>query len=209
MIKITKRMSGKMEGMLSLNTSCLTNPNCQAFSKIEGSICQKCYANKLLQYRQNVSECFERNAFELTTKILTNEEIKKFFSFYNIKFFRFEAFGDLINDIQLKNYINISKANKNVKFALWTKNINIINDVFSKTKQPKNLQLVLSSLYINKKLDETIIKAPVNYKIFTVYDKDFIKNNDVVINCGSKKCALCGVCYKNNSIKYINEKLKW
>lgn len=207
MIKITKKMSGKMEGMLSLNTSCLTNPNCQAFSKIKGSICQKCYANKLLSYRQNVSECFEQNAFELTTRVLESEEINKFFKFYNILFFRFEAFGDLINDIQLKNYINISKANKNVKFALWTKNINLINEVFSKIKQPRNLQLVLSSLYINKKLDESLIKAPITYKVFTVYDENFI-NNNININCGSKKCALCGICYKNNSIKYINEKLK-
>ena len=208
MVKITKTMSGKMEGMLSLNTSCLTNPNCKAFSKIEGSICQKCYANKLLIYRQNVSECFEQNAFELTTRILNNEEINKNFRFYNINFFRFEAFGDLINNTQLLNYVNIEKANKNVKFALWTKNIKIVNEVFSKIKKPKNLQLVLSSLYINKKLDESIIKAHINYKVFTVYDKDFIKNNDININCGAKKCALCGVCYKNNSIKYINEKLK-
>lgn len=208
MIKITKKMSGKMEGMLSLNTSCLTNPNCQAFSKIEGSVCQKCYANKLLSYRQNVSECFEKNAFELTTRILNNEEINKYFRFYNINFFRFEAFGDLINNIQLVNYINISKANKNIRFALWTKNINIINDVFSKIKQPRNLQLVLSSLYINKKLDENTIKAPANYKVFTVYDKKFIKDNNIIINCGAKKCALCEICYKKNNVKYINEKLK-
>ena len=208
MIKITKNMSGKMEGMLSLNTSCLTNPNCQAFSKIKGSICQKCYSHKLLSYRQNVSECFEQNAFELTTRILSDEEINKNFKFYNINFFRFEAFGDLINNTQLLNYVNIAKTNKNVRFALWAKNINIINDVFSKIKQPKNLQLDLSSLYINKKLDESTIKAQIQYKIFTVYDKDFIKNNDVVINCGAKKCALCGICYKNNKIKYINEKLK-
>lgn len=208
MIKITKKMSGKMEGMLSLNTSCFTNPNCQAFSRIEGSICQKCYAHKLLSYRQNVSECFEQNAFELTTRILTNEEINKNFKFYNIIFFRFEAFGDLINNTQLLNYVNIAKANKNVKFALWSKNINIINDVFSKIKKPKNLQLVLSSLYINKKLDESTIKAPIDYKVFTVYDENFIKNNDVVINCGAKKCALCGICYINNNVKYINEKLK-
>ena len=208
MIKITKKMSGKMEGMLSLNTSCLTNPNCQAFSKIDGSICQKCYSHKLLSYRQNVSECFEQNAFELTTRILTNEEINKNFRFYNINFFRFEAFGDLINDTQLLNYVNIAKANKKVKFALWSKNINIINEVFSKIKKPKNLQLVLSSLYLNKKLDESIIKAHINYKVFTVYDEEFIKNNDVVINCGAKKCALCGIYYQNNNIKYINEKLK-
>lgn len=143
-------MTGKMTGMLSLNTSCLTNPNCKAFSKVEGSICQKCYSHKLLSCRQNVSKCFEQNAFELTTRILTNEEINKNFRFYNINFFRFEAFGDLMNDNQLLNYVNIAKANKNIKFALWTKNISIINDVFSKVKQPKNLQLVLSSLYINK-----------------------------------------------------------
>ena len=44
--------------------------------------------------------------------------------------------------------------------------------------------------------------------LFTVYDKDFIKNNNIEINCGAKSCLGCKKCYIDNNIFYINEQLK-
>lgn len=45
-------------------------------------------------------------------------------------------------------------------------------------------------------------------KVFTVYTKDFIKENMVDINCGGKHCLTCQLCYRNNGTFYIREKKK-
>ena len=46
-LHITTNHTGKMTGMQSLSTSCKTNPNCAKYSKVEGSVCQKCYGRNL------------------------------------------------------------------------------------------------------------------------------------------------------------------
>ena len=69
----------------------------------------------------------------------------------NAIYFRFEAFGDLNNDIQVINYFNMCYKNPRVKFALWTKNPDFIEAAIAQGyAKPENLNIVLSSLFINK-----------------------------------------------------------
>lgn len=203
-LHITKNHTGKMEGMQSLSTCCSTNPNCEKYSKVEGSVCQKCYAMRMTKMYKNLAPCLEKNAKVLTEVVLHKHELPKI----NAAYFRFEAFGDLINETQLENYFNICNANPDTKFALWTKNPHIIKGLLEKGEhvKPKNLKIMLSSLFLNKSLN--VDTYDFIDKVFTVYDKDYIKENGIQVNCGGKKCIDCKLCYNDNDVRYINEQVK-
>lgn len=198
-LHITTKHTGKMTGMQSLSTSCKTNPNCEKNAKIEGSVCQKCYAQRQMKMYKNMSAAFEKNAEILTKRIIPNEDLP----IINACYFRFESFGDLHNSTQLVNYFNICKKNPDVHFALWTKNPWIVAEVAD--QKPKNLQIIVSSLMLNKQID--ISNMPYIDKVFTVYDKETIDKEGININCGARSCLACHKCYKKGN-KIINEKLK-
>lgn len=191
-----------MEGMASLSTSCTCNLYCKQKSNNKLLICSHCYAERQMKIYQNLERCLVKNTEILTSRILDKSELP----IINFLYFRFESFGDLININQVVNYFNICKKNPKVHFALWTKNPFIIDDAINKgVAKPRNLQIVYSSPMIN------IVNDP-GYdfidKIFTVYDKKYIKENNININCGAEKCLSCGKCYNKSKIRYINEILK-
>ena len=200
-LHITEKHTGKMKGMQSISTSCKTNPFCEEHAKVDGSICQKCYAQRQMKMYTNMSACFEKNAEILTNEILKDEDLPKL----NCQYFRFEAFGDLINKTQVLNYFNICKKNPGVKFALWTKNPWLITEVAD--QKPDNLQIIVSSLFINSAMQIGPSYTFVD-KVFTVYDKKTIEKENIDINCGARNCLECHKCYEHNGIKYINERLK-
>lgn len=203
MIELTIKHTGKMEGMTSLSTAVTCNKNCQERSKIKDSICSKCYAQRMSKMYKSLDNKLKANTEELTTRIIPAEELP----LINALYFRFEAFGDLNNDIQVINYFNICKKNPGVHFALWTKNPWFIYEAIKAgNKKPKNLVIILSSPFINKVV-EISDKYDFIDKVFTVYDKETSKT--VNINCGSRKCLECGRCYKKTrQVEYINEILK-
>lgn len=203
-IHFTEKHSGKMSGMISLSTSCLGNKFCQAYQKDKGKVCSKCFAAAQMKMYKNMNTCFQRNADVLTTRILDKDE----WPVLNVLYARLESFGDLQNETQLINYFNLCKRNPNTMFALWTKNMFIVDSVLkSGYKKPSNLNIVVSSHYLNKVVD--VEQYDWVDRVFTVYDKDFIKENDVEINCGALSCMNCLKCYKKSKKHfYINEKLK-
>ena len=126
-----------------------------------------------------------------------------------VKYFRFEAFGDLAGVNQVINYFNIARKNPETLCALWTKNPKFIQQAIKAGhEKPANLQIVLSSPVINKPLNGT--RYEFIDKIFTVYDKTGARG--ININCGARSCLGCGRCYRSNPegarIQYINELLK-
>ena len=148
LLHITKHSDGtKMDGMYSLNTSCLLNTRCQKRKAIKGSICEKCFAFAQLNRYTNMQD-----PLEINTQLLTSSIIKKeYLPFINASIFRFESFGDLNNETQFINYLNICKKNKQTTFAIWTKNADIMGKVFNELgyKKPKNLIIIVSSLFLN------------------------------------------------------------
>jgi len=201
-LHITKNHTGKMEGMQSLSTSCKGNPNCAKFAQIEGSVCAKCYAQRMMKMYKNLDGCLEKNA-EILSKIDLSKQTE-LIPQINAAFFRFEAFGDLLNEQHVKNFFTIAKANPDTHFALWTKNPKLIANVIDEgINKPDNLNIIVSSLFLNKVVD---LDYDFIDKIFTVYDKEHA--DQVTINCGKKKCIDCKLCYKKNDVKYINELLK-
>ena len=212
LINITKH-GGKMAGIPSISTSCILNSRCQKRVSCNTSICHNCFAHSYMKFRKELREALERNFNILTERILTKEEIAALN--INVCFFRFESFGDLNNNIQLINYINICRYYKNTRFALWTKNIDILLSVFSQKKyrKPRNLSLIISSPLLNVAFPisfvEKINKVVHVDVVFTVYTKEFAINHNIVINCGAKHCLSCLQCYKGHKETiYINEQLK-
>lgn len=202
-LHFTINHTGKMKGMSSLSTSVLCNPYCQTYSKDKDKICSRCYAKTQMRCYTSMQKCMEKNTEILTSEVIPMEKLP----LINRTYFRFEAFGDLNNTMQVINYFNICKKNKKVNFALWTKNPALVEAVLeSGMKKPKNLQIVLSSHYMNIPAD--VEKWNFVDKVFTVYDKDYIKEHDIEINCGARSCLACNKCYRKSKEKYINEKVK-
>lgn len=201
-LHFTTKHTGKMAGMASISTAVTTNERCAKNAKIPGSICEKCFAAKQMKVYPSMEKPMVNNQRILTSEILPKEKIP----IINNIYFRFESFGDLNNHIQVINYFRICYKNPKVKFALWTKNPDFIESAINAGyEKPHNLNIVLSSLFINKER-----KNPFDFvdKVFTVYDPQYIKQNEIEINCGARNCFGCGLCYEKNGITVINEKLK-
>lgn len=203
-LHFTIKHTGKMKGMQSLSTSCMENQFCLERSKNCNMVCSHCYAERQMKMYTPLQKCLKKNTEILTSMVLKDDELP----LLNAAFFRFESFGDIGNVTQVVNYFNICKKNKKVNFALWTKNPWIIEKTIeSGHKKPKNLQIVYSSPYINY-TQYSMLEKPFIDKIFTVFDKDYIKKHDVEINCGDKCCLSCQKCYVKSSEQFINEKIK-
>ena len=198
--------SGKMTGINSIGTSCANNPHCIARRENNESVCSKCYASTYMKMRKALKERLEGNADILTTRLLKDREIPV----TNAAVFRFESFGDLYNVTHLTNYVLICERNPYTHFGLWTKNIWILDEMFNECgiKKPDNLSIIVSSPMLNKIMELDREKYWFVDHVFTVYNKQFIKANDVEINCGSRDCLGCQRCYHRNTEFYVNEKLK-
>lgn len=201
-LHFTTKHSGKMSGMVSISTSVTTNERCAKNAQIKGSICEKCFAAKQMKFYPSMENCMVENQRILTGSVLPLELLPTI----NTLYFRFEAFGDLNNAVQVKNYFNLCYKNPRTKFALWTKNPDYIAEAIADGyEKPENLNIVLSSLFLNQERKNPF---PFVDKVFTVYDSEYIGKNDVNINCGAKNCFTCGLCYEKNGVTVINEKLK-
>ena len=201
-LHFTTNHTGKMSGMASISTAVICNERCRKNAQIPGSICAKCFAATMAQRFPGMMDPMIQNQKILTENILPESILPVI----NVLYFRFEAFGDLNNATQVINYFNICKKNPNVRFALWTKNPDYIaKAIKAGHEKPENLNIILSSLFINK---ERKTKYDFIDKIFTVYDPEYIEKENIEINCGARNCFECGLCYNKNDVRIINEKLK-
>jgi len=193
-LHVTDKMNGKMKGFASLSSN--SNSFCEKMSKVQGSVCQKCYANRMKKLYESLNKVLDKNDQILNSKDLTQWNLT------NYAYFRLQAFGDCSSQKVVNNYFNFVEANPQTTFALWTKRPDMINKVIAKRGKPANLILVRSSIMINKPAN-----LPKNFdKVFTVYDKETSKK--VNINCGAKSCLNCRLCYTHNDTVYVNEVLK-
>ena len=198
--------TGKMEGMISVSTPSNLNDFCKKMKTNCELICNKCYTEKgFLKTVANSKKL--KNNHELLTKPFDWNQVTKLERIKNYDFFRFEAFGELNNEEQLRNYLNLANLFPKTFFSLWTKRTDLIAKVLTKENKPKNFNLIVSSIKQNEKTDLKEL-ADIVDKVFTVYDKQYIELNDIKINCGSKDCHSCKICYTKNDIKEVNEILK-
>lgn len=212
-IHYTTKHNGKMENVFSLSTDINSNPICQGRQKIAGSICAACFAARMFdnltgRYR-SVNRAFKRNTEILCKRLLKDNEIPRI-NPAKVPIFRFEAYGDLMNVIQVLNYFKICYKNPAVNFAMWTKNPGFIIKALKIAPKPANLQIVLSSMGMNTPAHAE--RFDFVDKVFTVYDEKTIEAQNININCGARSCFACRKCYNPNpngeKLIEIREKLK-
>lgn len=194
-------MTGKLDGFKAISSNTITNPYCikQNASGDPSNICTKCYSNIMLKsYRKNMQASLERNSQALANNILPIDQLPIVLD----AFFRFNAHGELINDIHLQNLVNITIKNPSCNFALWTKQNGIIKKFFDNNPKPANLILI----YSNPKISTILAKIPKHFdKTFNnVLETEYQDQQ----NCTGQQCKTCLLCYKHNGINTIVEKVK-
>lgn len=201
------RKNGKMDTIPSISTSALCNVSCAMRSRQADCICSKCYARRQLQMMKTLREKMEVNTLFYTKYELTAADIPRI----NTSVFRFESFGELNNELQVKNYFLIARRNRHCFFVLWTKNYHLIESArkLYGLKKPKNLRIIASEYIIDHDITEHIWKRyKFIDKIFSVYSKEYAEQNQIEINC-SGKCKNCMRCYdQENKERFIREMLK-
>ncbi len=205
---IVNHMSNKLEGICSISSSVHDNCFCKARQAIKDCICKFCYAYNQQSYQTGLKEHNILNGIILRNVLIPIKAFKALTIVF--PYLRIESFGDVSNVIQARNYIRIIKAFPEKRCAIWTKNILIWKQAIDIEGKPKNTTFVYSSSFLNK----PVPKAETNKydfidHVFTVYTKEYAKKNNIVINCGGRKCMECIMkkinCYYRNTEFYINE----
>lgn len=200
----TTNHTGKMKGMVSISTTSLLNSFCQKMQCTKGVICEHCYTNKGFLKTVVNSGKLKGNYNLLTSQKVDWLKVQGIQELSNVKYVRIEAFGELENEIQFRNYLRLANSFKEQNFTIWTKRKDLLENI--SFRKPKNLTIILSSIKINEpEILTEKLKKKVD-KIFTVFSKE--EENNVEINCGTKDCISCKLCYTKNKVVYINEQLK-
>lgn len=209
-IHVTNHSKGtKMEGIQSISTTCLANPICQKRKEEPGSVCQRCYAANLCRLRKSLDCRLSANYSALTTHLLTKKEAAAVP--VTSRVVRIESFGDVANVTQARNYLRIIKGHPLQRFGIWSKNPGIWLAAFKTEGKPTNCTYVHSSMNVNQpdQLDPRFAKYADH--IFTVWDKEtypgVIKKSPRT-ECAGISCMNCLKCYRKNSSRHINERLR-
>lgn len=200
--------SGKMTGIYSISTAVFLNPQCKKNAATPGSICAHCYASRYAGMRPDLARKLEINT-ELYTRAIIPADL---LPFINAAVIRLESFGDLNNSIQVLNYFEICRKNSHARIALWTKNPRFIDQLINiGYVKPENLSIVYSALFLNTP-DSDVLPILNKYAfidyVFIVYTPEYIKENNIAINCGGRHCLSCLNCYKAGNVRIIREKKK-
>ena len=201
--------TGKLKGINSISTAVFLYRQCAINASIPGSICAHCYARKYAGMRPELARKLELNYVLFTTCIIPVELLPVI----NARYFRIESFGDVNNKIQCINYFNLCYKNPAVIFGIWTKNPHLYRGAIAAGyKKPENSVFQLSGLFEN--MTDADVKKIYGHnkdiadRVFIVYSLEYIKENNININCGGKCCLGCLNCYGCNDIKVIREKRK-
>lgn len=193
----TYAMQQKMEGAASVSTSVLENEFCKAHMQIDGSICQSCYAKTKLGYQKSTRIKMEKNDRLFKDNLIPWEDIPVLMP-DTWEVLRFEAFGDIENETQVINYLNIARKNAHMDCALWTKNLHILDRVFETEKKPDNLEIGYSALFVDLPVTLRAVQRLHPYVdfVFNVISADYAKKNGIKANC-MRSCKKCGwKCYR-------------
>ena len=207
---IVNHMALKLEGISSISSSVCDNALCAIKQKIKDCICAFCYAFNQQSYQTGLKEHNILNGIILRNVLIPVSAFKCLKILF--PYLRIESFGDVANVIQARNYIRIIKAFPEKRCAIWSKNILIWEQAFKLEGKPNNTTYVHSSHKLNKPDNLDLKRFAFVDHIFTVYTKKYIKENNVKINCGGRKCLECIMkkinCYYRNTEFYINEEKK-
>ena len=207
---IVNHNANKLQGISSISSSVHDNLFCKCRQAIVDCICAFCYAYNQQSYQTGLKEHNILNGIILRNILIPVEMFKGLAILF--PYLRIESFGDVANVIQARNYIRIIKAFPEKRCAIWSKNKNIWKQAFAIESKPDNCTYVHSSSELNK--EDYIDREEYSFidHTFTVYTKKYIREHNIVINCGGRKCMECIIkginCYYRNTEFSIREQKK-
>jgi hypothetical protein len=156
----------KMDKMLSLNTNPFDNPFCIAMNGVgcqqkacNGAhkiICGDCYSITTMSRAASARWHFNNNLAILSRGIICESQMPSFAPSYpasggDREMVRFNAEGELINNIHLINLINIAASNPKTTCTLFTKRWDILDDVINNCGYwpPTNMPIIYSNPYVD------------------------------------------------------------
>ena len=194
--KVSYHDSGKIEGIFSFDSSCHGSVFCgfmrSLAEKNPGIICGLCYDAAQEKYKANVKERHTLNLRIMSSVLFAEEELSVLTTGY---INRFNSSGDIDNLTQARNYIRIAKIHPLQKFALWSKNFDIVAKALDIEGKPENMIYIASSTLIDKpaKLPKY---ADYTFTVYSTEEKLQEAINTGSVFCGGKKCKDCGFkCY--------------
>lgn len=204
-------LTGKLEGFHSCSTSPERSEFCNRMHACPGSICSVCFSRRSVipeegGYKHGLRDNLSHNYDWLNISRTVDQ-----FPVLNDLYFRIESHGDVDTPIQAENFIHLYQRNPDTRFTAWTKNPIAWNEAFKALGKPTNLIMVYSSPMINIEVRyEDIVKVfPWVDKVFTVYSPEYIIDHPEIegtINCGTRQCMSCLLCYrKDNDVRQIRE----
>ena len=222
------KMSGKLEGLYALSTTCVCNGNCIERMKDPESPCHYCFAAAVASRYPALREWLVNNHTILNSRLLTEEEIedlcKQLSKAYEGKV-RIEFAGDIDTVLQGINYIRIMEAGKKygLYFGMWTKLPQIWDLSIKEAGKPSNVTFILSGCKLNQTESGLIhcynwidcIFVVCNRDMYDYTKAELLKRGEIVHDCRCEKgsCAdnnICGFCYRNISRKEANNgKVVW
>jgi len=194
MLKISERMTGKLEGIDALNTDTTSNEFCKRMQKVKNTVCSQCYSMRMLKtFRKMCVPAFRHNSMMLGRELPDHA-----LPYTTSKYFRMMAHGEVENMQQVENIMRIVQLNKQTFFAVWTKRKDLFGAWLARNKKPKNCNMVYSNPYIDMPCE-----LPRGFdKVFNVSTAD-----NEAVNCRGK-CIECLLCYKRGGTTQVTEVLK-
>ena len=191
--------TGKIELMHSCDSSCNNCSFCKTIRE-KGKdnpfvICNYCYDDAQEKRWKAVKDRHGLNLLIMKSVRFTVDELA---TLPIGSLCRINSSGDIDNDIQAENMLNIAFSHPSTRFGLFTKNVSPVIRATDKLGKPANMKYIQSSILIG-----TPAKRAKYFDIvFTVYatEEELQKALDNgACACNGKKCKDCGFkCYTEN-----------
>jgi len=191
-------------------------------SAVDCSECgQKCYAVRALQ--RHYTKClvpWAKNTLLLRRDLKAVEkQVNGYILYKNVKLFRFHSAGEIETVEQFAMYCRIARANKETRFAVYTKAFDIVSSyILDGGKIPSNFVINLSEWHGNiqtylEHQPEKIRRAFKRMNVFSYYDghSDCMQSDkfrfcpavDSKKHETGIKCDKCQRCYKSGMMTRV------
>jgi len=171
-------------------------------SKIAGSICNTCYANKgnYVQYANNIEPAQHARLDSLVDPLWVDAMVAHIGS---DSYFRWHDSGDLQGLWHLEKIAQVAELTPNCKHWLPTREYSMVKAYIAKHGQlPKNLIVRLSAMYVDKAVTiPASLQGQANVTVSNVHTVTAIGHE-----CNSPKqggkCLDCRACWSTKPVSY-------
>lgn len=171
-------------------------------SKIAGSICSTCYANKgnYLQYANNIEPAQHARLDSLNNELWVDAMVAHIGS---DSYFRWHDAGDLQGLWHLEKIARVAELTPTCKHWLPTREYSIVKAYIAKHGAlPKNLIVRLSAMYVDKQVTiPASLQGQANVTVSNVHT-----STPIGFECNSPKqggkCLDCRVCWSTKPVSY-------